>query len=178
MTDIVDARTLIQAEETRFRAPNSESMFTRMGGTVNFISNRQEDSHGFFLNGPYNPGEAGTALDGLHSFLFDAEIVGVTVFNMVSGSAGTSEFDVIWLSASGVVQGSIFSTTPKITSAAPNFAYGTTNLVTATSQGGTGITLPTLSKTEFNQFDAIRLDLPSAMTAAQNAGVVINYRPR
>ena len=178
MADVSPARRNVQSEEVRYRSSVSEATFTNMGGSINFINDRQYDTHGFYINGGYGPAAGVSGLDGFFVCQFDMEIVGVSFFNLENGTSGSTQLDLTWLDGSGSVQGSIFSLQPAIDSTAGNNAYGAINLVDVTSSSGTGITLPTLSKTEFNQFDAIRFDISQAMLDAENCGINIHFRPR
>jgi hypothetical protein len=175
MTALTDARHLIQEEETRYRAAVSEATMSRMGQTMNFINNRQHSEKQFFLNGRYNVVPTpNLAVDGLAIFEFNAEIIGVWMFNMFKGTSGTTELDLKWTNQSGGTFASIFSTTPKISSTAPDFAY------VGIGTSGTGLTPPALIKTQFNAGDALRLDLMSAQSGLNVAscGLIVHYRPR
>lgn len=178
MVDVSKARRNVQQEEVKYRSSVSESTFTKMGASLNFINDNQYDSHGFYLNGGYTKAAGVDGLDGNFICMFDMEIIGISFFNTVAGSSGTTEIDLSWLDGSESVQGSIFSTLPAIDSTAGNNAYGAINIIDATNSTGTGITLPVLSKTEFNQFDAIRFDITQAMSGAENCGINIHFRPR
>jgi len=178
MAKVTPARIDLQQEELSYRAAISEGTFTRMGSSVNFINERQAQPLTFFLNGPYQKAAGQTGLEGLYVFHFDVEIVAVAVGNIVAGSGGTTTLDVHRLTSSGTDAGSIFSVKPSITTAAPNNAYAISNLIDATSQASAGITLPTLSTTEFDKFDALRVDVDSTMTQAENCFLIIHFRPR
>lgn len=178
MTDISDARNIIQEEETRYRAPTSESMFTRMGAANNFIMNRQYDTHSFFINGNYTKASGQTGLEGLYVLQFDIEIVGVSLGNLVPGASGTTTFDIHLIDGGGTDQGSIFSLKPSITSTAGSNAYAAENYPQSVSQTASGVTLPTLSGVNYDQFDAFRFDVDSAMLNAENCFFNIHFRPR
>lgn len=177
MADVLAERKNIQIEETSFRSANSESVMARLGAAINFVNNRQHSEKQFFANGPYGvmASYPQLAVDGLVFFEFDAEIINVWAFNMEAGSSGTTELDLKLATASGGSFASIFSTTPKFTTSASNSAF-----VDAVGKQAatTGVTAPVLSTVNVNAGDAIRLDIISAMTAAQNCGVVLHYRPR
>lgn len=178
MSEVPKARNNIPAESVRYRASVSEATFTTVASSIRFINENQYDTHGFYLNGGYAKAAGVDGLDGFFVCQFDMEIIGISFFNNVAGTSGTTEFDLTWLDGSESVQSSIFSVQPSIDSTAGNNAYGAINLVDATNSSGTGITLPTLSKTEFNQFDAIRFDISQAMSNAENCGINIHFRPR
>jgi hypothetical protein len=179
MTDITDFRANVQVEETKYKATVSETTLQKMGAATNFVNNRQYDLHSFNLNGAYQLGVGSTGVDGLYPLVINMELVAVTVYSIDAGVSGTTTFDIHWLNSSGVDQGSIFSTKPSISSAAPNNAYGIKGLITEIPDfGGTGITLPVLSKTQFDQGNALRFDIDAAMSSAQNAGLTFHFRPR
>ena len=182
MSEITPARQNIFEQETRYRAAVSEATKTKIGGSINFINERQYDQKAFFLNGPYrvavNIGST-EAVDGLMPFLFPVELVGVWMFNLVSGSSSNTQLDVRRRTSPGGTSTSIFSTRPRITSAASNFAYVGRRLTdNSVLGGGTGMTAPVLSQTEFNAGDVLTLDIVSAMPGAENAGLILQLRPR
>jgi hypothetical protein len=107
-----------------------------------------------------------------------SEIVGVQIWNAIAGSSGTTALDIRWINQAGTVQGSIFSTTPKISSAASNATRGFRNLETGNDFTKTGVTLPVLSKTTFEEGETLYLEVDSVMTAAQNCALTLFIRPR
>tara|TARA_R110002167_G_scaffold198805_1_gene401913 strand:- start:202 stop:744 length:543 start_codon:yes stop_codon:yes gene_type:complete len=179
MTDITSFKRNVQVEETEYKSAVSESTAQKLGGSINFINTRQYDLHSFNLNGAYQLGVGSTGVDGLYPVVINMELVAITIYSVDAGVSGTTTFDIHWLSSSGADQGSIFSTKPSINSSAPNNAFGIKGLVTEVLDfGGTGITLPVLSKTQFNQGNALRFDIDAAMSSAQNAGLTFHFRPR
>ena len=176
-TIVSPARKLIYQLSAQFRSAVSEELIQRIGAVTNFISLYQHSEKQFFINGPYSiisPPQ--TALDGLALFEYNAEIIDVWAFNLVAGSSGTTEIDVKIATTSGGAFTSIFSTTPKITSAAGNNVW-------VGAPGGSyappsGTTAPVLSTVNVNAYSAIRVDLLQAQTGGQNCGIVIHYRPR
>ncbi len=179
MADLADFRSNAQVEETRYKATVSETTMQKLGASLNFVNNRQFDQHSFNLNGAYQLGVGSTGVDGIYPVVLNMELVAVTIYSIDAGVSGTTTFDIHWMSGSGNDQGSIFSTKPSIDSSAPNNAYGIKGLIASIPDaGGTGITLPVLSKTQFSQGDALRFDIDSAMSSAQNAGLTFHFRPR
>jgi hypothetical protein len=108
-------------------------------------------------------------------FEYNAEIINVWAYRVVAGSAGTTEMDIKRATASGGAFTSIFSTTPKFTSAAAAYSFVDAD---GTQAAGAGVTAPVLSTTNVDAGDALRFDLVSAETAAENCGIVVHYRPR
>lgn len=192
MAIVTGSRTLIYAPGAQFRSAVSENLIQRIGGMQNFIALYQHSEKQFFLNGPYSiltPPQTG--VDGLAVFEFDATIFDVWMFNLVNGSAGTTELDIKIATSSGGAFTSIFSTTPKITTAGGNNAWVGKPIVydsngVATADGTyvtpTGCTKPVLTgggeTLNVNKYSAIRLDILQAQTAAENCGLLIHYYPR
>jgi hypothetical protein len=190
-TPVTPSRTLVYSPGAQFKSAVSENLIQRIAGLQNFISLYQHSEKQFFLNGPYSilaPPLVG--MDGLAVFEFDATIIDVWMFNLVAGSAGTTELDLKISTASGGSFTSIFSTTPKITSAAGNNAWvGNPSVWTSgvAVQDGTytvptGCTRPVLTgggqTLNVNKHTAIRLDILQAQTDGQNCGLLVHYYPR
>lgn len=177
-TLIDDAKNFINSLEVKYAAGVSEATWRKIAGMINFIGHKTHQEKNFQINGNYG-GLQGlypiNAIDGLAFFEFDAEIFNVWVYSIVPGTSGTTEIDLkVKPKASGTFT-SIFSTTPKVTSAAAAYSFF------ELGDTGTGITSPVLdggTPYQVNAGDAIRLDLISAMVAAEHCGVVIHYRPR
>ena len=192
MAIVTGSRSLIYAPGAQFRSAVSENLIQRIGAMQNFIALYQHSEKQFFLNGPYSiltPPQ--TALDGLVIFEWDATIFDVWMFNIVNGIAGTTELDLKLATTSGGAFSSIFSTTPKITSAAGNNAwvgkpitYDSSGAATAdgTYVTPTGCTKPVLTgggqTLNVSKGSAMRLDILQAQTGGQNCGVLVHYYPR
>ena len=179
MTDITGARNLIQEEETRFRAPNSESMYTRVGAATNFIMDFQYDSHPWHLNGPYSLFGNATGPDGVMPIMFDMTVVGYLLYNGETGTSGTTTLDIHKLSGGTSDDGTIFSTKPAVTTTAANGSYTFRDEVNAVTLSlPTGHTLAVFSSVDFDRGDALRLDIDAAMTGAANLNFQLLFRPR
>jgi hypothetical protein len=139
------------------------------------------DSRAFTLNGPYYIVGAENGVDGGWGVLFDMEIIGVMMYNLVSGSSGTTQLDVRRFTGPNSPSGgtSIFSTRPAISSAAPNNAYVFRDVLNGvTLASGTGTTVPVLSITQLNAGDMLTLNKASSQNGGETAGLIIYYRPR
>lgn len=179
MTDITPARRQIQIEDVEQKSAVSEAVGTKLGEGINFINTRQYLTHQFNFNGAYSLGVGVVGVDGIFPILFDMEIVGLTMFNRLSGSTGTTEIDIDWLDGSNSNQGSIFSTTPKIDSTSSNFSYLIRDELNGSNvELPTGATAPVFDKTEFDAGDALFCEIVSAMTAAEDCALLIHFRPR
>lgn len=180
MADITPERINIQEEETDYKAAVSEALLKRTGAGINFINLRQYDTKQFFVNGRYDKvSGAQTEVDGAQMMLFDAEIVGVMMFNMVAGSSGTTTLDINRWTASNTGGTSIFTIKPSITSAAGNIAFVAYDFLNSTTlENPAGTTLPTLAVTNLNAGDLLTLDIDAKQVAGENCGLVIYYRPR
>jgi len=177
MAEITPSRKVIEQEDTAYRRSVSEAILTKFGAQSNFINTYQNDIKEWKLNGSYSVATGITFFDGVASFFFQSEIVGIYFYNGQSGSSGTTEFDIIWKDENGNDQGSIFSVTPKITSSSSDETIGFKNLITNKEITPTGVTLPDFSKTEFLEGESLYLKLNSSMVSAQNGGLTIFYRP-
>lgn len=179
MTDVADAKSNIQIQDVQYKSSVSEAVGNKIAASINFVNNRQYDTHSFNLNGRYKLGESVLGADGIFPCLFDMEIVGVTMFNRVAGTSGTTELDIQWLDESNSNQGSIFSTTPKIDNTAAGYSYLIKNVLNDTDvELPVGAVSPILSKTEFNAGDALFLNITQAMGDAEDCSLLIHFRPR
>lgn len=188
---IVDPnRLLIFEEGVRFRSAVSEEVAQRLGSSLNQVALYQYDTKDFFLNGPY--GDVGVVptlgLDGLFVFPFDSEIINIAMFNLVAGSSGTTELDIKMATTSGGAFTSIFSTTPKISSAASSNAFFLCYTITQIATGQSwalngsppaGVTVGSLTSVPLSvpAGTALRIDLMAKMTDAENCGLMIFHRP-
>jgi hypothetical protein len=173
MADITAERKMIQQEETKPQAAVTESVMSRVGGGINFINTRHYYIKEACLNGKYNIIVPNTSIDGCFTYPWAFEIVDVIVkLGSANGSGGTSEVDIKWKPETFGSFASIFSTTPKWTSSA--VADGTVRIgVTRT-----GFTAPVLSKTTFDAYDILRVDLLQAVTGSpESFSVTIYTRP-
>lgn len=176
-TIIPPKRNLIYYEGAEFRAAVSEELIQRQGAVTNFISIRQYQEKEFQANGFYGRASMPYIVtDGLTFFNFDAEIVNVFAYINEPGSAGTTEIDLKISAPGSGTWTSIFSTTPKFTSAAAALSRVD---VTGTNPPLTGVTAPVLSTTNVDAGYAVRMDLIQAMTSDPvTCGALIIYRPR
>jgi len=174
---ISPSREQLRLGDIETNRPVSEGILSKFAAEANFINLFQTDTHRWALNGNYSVATGITLFDGLYSMFYNSEIVGVNFWNGVSGDSGITEFDLHWIDTSGVDQGSIFSVTPKIDSTSSNVSYGFRSLSPSFDVSPIGVTLPTFSKTEFLQGEAVYLKLNQSMVAAQNCGLAIYFRP-
>jgi len=177
MTDITDKRNLIQQEEARYKSAVSEALLTRVGASMNFIMNRELVMDTFNLNGQYNimvtPFSWG---DGFISYPYPFEIVEVMLMaGSDVGDSGVTEIDLKWKAEEGDTYATIFSTTPKFTYEADPFEF--THISAPTK---TGFTKPVLSKTQFDAFDVVRIDVLQALVGLHVEGAFLKVfsRPR
>lgn len=178
MSDITPARKNVTVEESKFRAAVSEAYSFKIGASVNFINGFQNNRHAWHLNGSYSSGVGSQGPDGIFVFLFNAELVGISYYNNTTGTSGSTVTDIHWLSGGDTDNGTIFTTPPTVSSSAANNTYFLKDLISDTViYQPTGFTEAVLSKTTFNQGDALRLDLDNAMVGANNFQVILHYRP-
>lgn len=185
MADITRARENIQVAEVQYGASVSEATFTRIGGAINFINDRQTmvEEFGLMLltansgsptyNGITTPT---TNFGGPFTFPYAAEIVAVTCYHGAAGSSGTSELDLLWQPVnSATAFATIFTTTPKVTSSAAAERYWDS---LGNNTTPTGCTAPVLSKTTFAAGDKVRCDILQTMGGSPNGFLLfVFFRP-
>lgn len=174
MTAIAPERFIIQQEECAAQAATSESVFSRMGATNNFINLRHANVREFNINGPYwIIAPPNNQIDGIIRFPYNWELIDVYIYSgQTTSGSGVTNLDLKWKPFSSGSYASIFSSTPTFNStAAP---YETCGI----GQSKTGFTSPILAKTQFNAYDQIRFDLLSAVSEGDGCGLGIVFRPR
>jgi hypothetical protein len=184
MADLANLRAQIQVEDVRYKASVSEYTHQKIGGAINFINTYQYKHFEFGFLKAFAPSGTPTynvalslpfVISDLESFPSNCEIVGITLLHSTSGSSGTTELDIEWASINSGTFASIFSTTPKATSAAPSDAQFNTLGIGTTP---TGCTVPVLSKTTFNAGDVLRCKAISLQSGNPNGFLMrIFYRP-
>lgn len=146
-----------------------ESVVISDGANWNTIGAPQF-SHTFTANGAY---KTGTGVDDVLYFPYAAEVLIVLAYNKDVGTAGTTEIDILMATAPNAAFATIFSTTPKFTSAAAANNYvDSAGTVTPLA----GVTAPVLSTTAVTAGSVLRMDLLQAMTGAKNCGCTIFWR--
>lgn len=194
MAGVSPSRRVTAVEEVRYKGAVSEAVAQKLAGSANFINLRQYDQKDFRLNGPFNVADLPhLGADGIYVFPFPTEIINIAAYIETPGSSGTTEFDVKRSTNSGTSWSSIFSTTPKITSAASGFHFALAYDIAdnmdnppgyqdwAAAAQPTGFTAAVLSggaPFSVNAGDAIRGDLIQAAVAAENFQLIIFHRPR
>lgn len=175
--EVLPSRGTFFEGDIAYQRANSEAIMSKFAAQSNFLNKFQTDIKEFKLNGSYSVATGIVFFDGLASFFYNSEIVGIGFSNGQSGSSGTTEFDLHWIDTAGVDQGTIFSVTPKIDSTSLDKTVAFQNLETGTTVSPTGVTLATFAKTTFLEGESVYMKLNSAMTEAQNCTFTIFYRP-
>lgn len=177
-TPVPAARNTIFIEGSTFRSAISEDLLQRFGASINFINQYVYNRLEFGAGGIYGNYTGGFPLLGVgtnEQFNDNSSIVNVVVFSTTTGTSGTTELDIKWAPLGSGVYTSIFSTTPKITSAAANNVVFDANGINSTPAG---CTAPVLSKVSFNQGDQLRFDMLQAMPNGADVCVIVFYRAR
>lgn len=187
------SRRMTKTEETRYKAAVSESVGQKLAGAANFINLRQFDVKIFSLFGPFSRASTPQlGAGGIYYFPFATEIIQVVQYIDTPGTSGTTEVDVKKSSNGGASWASIFSTTPKVTSAAGSTRFAPSYDITedltvdevqewAAHTQPTGFTAGVLSggaPYSLDAGDGIKLDLISAAAAANNYQLLLFHRPR
>lgn len=180
MADLAAVRTNIDENDVIYKRAVSEGLFTKVGQSINKINNDQYDSKPWFLCGGYDFASLPqTGVDGAYICARDMEIIGVSMFNLVAGSAGTLELDIKKHTASGGAGSTIFSTTPKLVYSSGNNSYLYYNFSTSTAViSAAGCTQPVLISTSLDEGDMLTCDFIQKQTAGETAGITIYLRPR
>ena len=116
-------------------------------------------------------GEAGAIV-----FPNNAEVVAITGHMRLYGSTGNTVVDIHKIVGSSD-SGTVLSTKITLPSSMANGQVFGVNYVDSTSQAG-GSTLPVFSSRDFNAFDALRVDIDSNATGANDLSLFVWYRPR
>lgn len=185
MADVTRLRRNVQTEEVSYGAAVSETTWNKIGGSINFINDRQTMTFEFgLLKIQANSGSPSynslttpfTDFGTSETFPYAAEIIAVTCYHGAAGSGGTSEIDIKWQAVnSGAAFATIFTTTPKVTSSAAAERYWDS---LGNNTTPTGCTAPVLSKTTFAAGDKLRCDIASIMTGNPNGFLIrIFFRP-
>lgn len=174
MAEISPIRSNLQIEQAQFRAAVSESILQQAGSSINFINTYQKYDKAFCINGAYNSLSIPfAAIDNILFIPDNALITNAFMFTRKAGSGGTTELDVKYATTPGGSWASVFSTTPKISYAAGDFAW------CYTGSSFLNTTAPVLSVTNLNAGMAIRCDIITSQSGdARGAGIVLFLQPR
>lgn len=180
MSDIAPVKSQIQNEEATYPAAASSSFATRVGSSINFINLYQHIERQWVLNGKYGASTGSQInVDGVIPILFNMTIVGFCMFNAVAGASGTTEIDIQRRINSGASSSSIFSVTPKITSAAGNGAYMIKQYgPDLVLDNPAGTTLPTFSVLDLNAGDVLHLNFVTRQSGAESLTISLFMKPR
>jgi hypothetical protein len=184
VSNLPEARSDIELEETQFRASVSESRATKIGSSINFINRRQFDTYIFALNGPYGKAQPAQGHDGMFTALYDLEIIGISFGHIVNGLSGTTDLDLVLFDVDKTNLGSVFTTRPSFNQNAGNNSFSTRNFLTVEDNLNTGFTLPVLANPDpqnntlkVDKFQSLRFDTVANMQDAENAFIEIHFRP-
>ena len=192
MADLTPLRRNVQIEEVQYKAAVSEATFQKLGASVNFINYYQYKHFEFgFIkaisnsgNPTYNTFTAPLVISDVEPFPTAAQIMAITLQHNTAGSGGTSELDIQWATQNSNTWNSIFSTTPKATSAAPTDAQWDSIYNDATASFSSvattpaGCTVPVFSKTTFAAGDRLRCRAVTLQTGTPNGFTMrIYWRP-
>ena len=195
MADITMAKANIDQNETKYGAAMSESTFSKIGGSINFLNGTNQHRHTWNLNGPYTKFASGDILDGLFIFPTDVEVTAFTMSTSVGGSVAVDIFRLtsptdrdgttIFKDDGGIKRPSL-SSTDTTTGEEFNGSWLAMSLVdsggaaTATVQSSdkwANAELPVFETYQFNQFDAIYLQIHSASGNGEDLSVNLYFRP-
>lgn len=179
MSDLASSRSILQTEALVFGAAASESTVTQIAENTNFNSEYQGRDPQWKLNGPYQSKVAGFVFDGSWIAPTDCKIYYFSMSNLIAGSSGTTEIDILKHTTSGAGS-TIFSTRPSMTSAVGNNGYMAKRFADTpvTDENPAGTTLPVFISLDLNRGDMLTCQIVSVQTGASNLNVTLNVRPR
>jgi hypothetical protein len=182
MANLPESRKDIALEDVAFRSSVSEAVGNKIGSSINFINRRQTDKHDFHLNGAYSLGVGSTGNDGIFVFPFNAEVVAYSYWVGTIGLGTPTEISIKKLAPGGAVLGELFSVNPTIGPAAASGSFSAFRFLDSfTLALPTGHTLAEVADSSdllFDEGQAVRLDLISAMSGSQTLQFTIHFRPR
>lgn len=182
MAEITPERNNVTVEEADYRSGVSEGFSFKLGGSVNFINNRQNDNFAWKVLGVagyLSTFQPITAVDGGCVMLYNAELVGVFLYLKEGGTSGTFEVNIKKSSSQGSQGSSIFSTTPKLSFTAGDYQWLTYDyLSNTTTTLPSGATAPVVSASQFNAGDLVTCDFVQIPPGARDAVVKLFFRPR
>lgn len=163
----------------QFRASVSEAVGNKIGASVNFINTMQTDTKLWCINGDYYNSFVKVGIDGVYVCKRNMEIYALSMYNLVAGTSGNTEFDLLRHTASGQAGTSIFSTKPSL-----NFASGVNSYLAkrfydnVVLQNPTGCVQPVLVSALLNEGDMITCSMTQTQFPGQSAGIELEVRPR
>lgn len=179
MADVVSFRSNIKTEDVQFRSSVSEAVGNKIGASINFINTRQTDSKLWTINGNYYNSFTKVGIDGAYICSVDMEVYSITMYNLVAGSSGTTTFDLIRHTGSGVAGSSIFVTKPSLGYGTGNNAFlGYRFFDSTVLEAPSGCVLPTLVSMNLDAGDMITCDMTDTQVFGQSAGITLELRPR
>lgn len=179
-TEVTPERKNIYIEDVQYRASVSEAVGQKMAGAINFINVGQHVERQWNLNGLYSYlGTPQTGVDGAFVIWYNMEIVGISMYNLVAGSGGTTQLDILKHTTSGGAGSSIFSTKPTLSYLSGNNSVLFYDFLNATAiHAPTGCTQPVLTSTSLTKGDMLTMNLTSAQVSGQSCGITLHMRPR
>ncbi len=179
MSNLAPARNTIQAEEVAFKGAGSENCMGRIGATVNLNSYNLQIAS-WSLNGPSSAFVANKEYDGGRPILFNAEIIGLSIFQYGVGSSGAHEFEIFRTTAPNTTGVSLFSTRPKINTGdgGPHMALFYDFLNGVQKQGSANCVNPVLASNQLNAGDMLYFYPTSLQVGAVTCSLSLLYRPR
>lgn len=181
MAEVTPLKTNIQSPDVKSGAAASEATMNKVGGSINFWNTFFEGSRLWSANGSYSITPAPeNGVDGMYFCWSNCEIYAVGMYNLIAGSAGDTEFDIVRHPVGGGPAVTIFSTRPKIPfGSGANARIIQQILPTPLNLFlSAGATAPVVSVTQLDAGDALSMNFIGKQTGGKNAGIVMAIRPR
>ena len=180
MAEITPAKNNIFEEETDYKSAVSEQLLQKMGGSINFINDKQMCIYDFKFLGPFYAISCGE--DSALPMPFDIEICAISFRLRDCGSSGKTTIDLHKISTAGADSGSIFTNKIIVAFNETNEKGFFTNFIASTSNNvdQSASQMPTMSDSNrlLSAGESLRIDIDGNAVGARDLGVFIYYRPR
>lgn len=182
-TLVSNLKQKLYVEDVESGAAASESVMTKVAGTVNLLADTSTYAIHFDIHGPYNIiGVPDNKVDKYYIVPYDAEIYAIHYYLGVNvGSGGTAEVDVVNKPFSGGAEASIFTTRPIIPASAGTESDIIREFLPSVStiRLATGGTAPALTSTQLSKYDVLKFNMIAKPTGTvDKLGLVLLIRPR
>lgn len=177
MALIPESKNLIDQNETKYKSSVSESTFTRMGASINYIINRIIKAENFEWSGFYRVHTYSDGLGGKRFFIRASDISYYYLSNVTGGTSGVTEVNFDVYDDTNQLLGDLFSAPPSIASSVGNGGVVGYNVETSSDiNAGAGKAVGTLNYTTLGAGWSIVPKLTDSQVDAQNLFFQLNVK--
>jgi hypothetical protein len=178
MAFITGQRNLITVEEMQTGSAAAENTMSKVGADLNLLLTEAPVIYSWCANGPYSTGGVPqTKVDGLRMVIDNLELCGYFLSVESFGTSGTLEVDILRITTGGS-SASIFSTTPKLTSAATGNYVATDFRTNTQIYSPTGGTAGVASITNYSAGDKLQMNINNVQLGANGFSFQLFFRAR